>query len=353
MDEDILFERRGAVGLATLNRPSHFNALTGDMARALDAQLQTWAQDDAVSVVAVRGAGERAFCAGGDIRDLYERIKSGDPAQIAEAHRFFADEYRLNAAIKAFAKPYIAFMDGIVMGGGVGVSIHGRYRVGGDRTLFAMPECGIGFFPDVGASFFLPRMPRRFGLYAGLSGARFEIGDCIFAHVVDYYVRSEQTETVLAELAAADYSDNADETVCEVLAVNSSAPPPGALKAHAGEIEEIFALDTLGESLDALEIGSDWARAQAAGLRGKSPFALALTHRMLAEGAGRSFNDCLELEYRLACAVSVRPDFVEGVRAAVIDKDHAPKWSPATLEEVDAAEIERMLQGDGAPGLGL
>lgn len=346
---DILFERRGGVGLVTLNRPAQMNALSHAMANALSAQLTAWADDPAVHAVAIQGAGDQAFCAGGDIRDLYEAGRADPSRNFA----FFADEYRLNVQIKRFAKPYIAFMDGVTMGGGVGVSVHGRYRVGGDRTLFAMPETGIGLFPDVGGTYFLARTPDRIGLYLGLTGAKANAADCLYAGIVDYYIRSEQRDAVIAALAAADLSADADEVICEILASRAAAPASSDLRARAPEIAALFSAESLPALLAGLDAGSEWAQAQAARIRKKSPFCTAIAFRQLTEHARLSFEDAMRLEYRLARACMTAPDFYEGVRATIIDKDGAPNWSPSALAEVTVESIDAAFASLGAEELAL
>lgn len=348
--DDILFETRGALGLITLNRPEALNALTHEMVRRLDAQLQAWEADPAVRAIAIQGAGDKAFCAGGDIRALYDN----GTERAVESFAFFIDEYRLNARIKRLKTPYLALMDGAVMGGGVGVSIHGRYRIGGDRLKFAMPEVGIGFIPDVGGSYFLPRLPRRIGWWLGLSGARLGPGDAVFAHIIDYYVRSDQFEPLIARLAAAAYGsspEEADETICEILAETAAPPPAAELRERAGEIEAAFEADTLADALSALGAGSDWARAQGQIISEKSPTALALTWRMLGEGARLRLEDALKIEYRLARNRVVSAEFREGVRAAVIDKDQAPAWDPADLGAIATADLDAAFRDLGVEEL--
>jgi len=196
-DADVLFEMRGAVGLITLNRPSALNALTRDMCLRMSEQLRQWARDEKISLVVVRGAGDRAFCAGGDIKALYESGKAGT----RYVTDFYADEYRLNTLIKEYSKPYVALIDGITMGGGVGVSVHGSHRVAGDKTVFAMPETGIGLFPDVGGSYFLPRLPGALGMYLALTGARLKTADALYAGIATHYVPSVRHHALLDGLS--------------------------------------------------------------------------------------------------------------------------------------------------------
>ena len=315
-EPEILFEQRGQLGLVTLNKPESLNALTYGMVTALDAQLDIWAGDDSISAVAIRGAGEKAFAAGGDIRWLYENGRGGKTGE--KNFRFFADEYRLNRRIKRYPKPYIGIMDGIVMGGGVGVSIHGSTRIATERTMFAMPETGIGLFPDVGATYFLPRLPGELGMWLGLTGARLKGADAVRAGICDTYVQSEVLEKVLDDLARgggfsavpADPPDMMDD-------VNTSF--------GEGSVEAVLS------SLEAQ--GADWAAKQAKTIGSKSPTSTRIAFRQIREGAGLDFEDCMRLEYRLARYCMTHPDFYEGVRAVILDKDNAPQWSPATLQE--------------------
>jgi enoyl-CoA hydratase len=240
-EAEVLFERRGAVGLITLNRPKALNALTHGMCLAMKAQLDTWATDDAVKTVVVRGVGERAFCAGGDIRALYESGRAGT----AYALDFYRDEYILDAAIKHFPKPYVALIRGIVMGGGVGVSLNGSHRVADESTMFAMPETGIGLFPDVGGSYFLPRLPGETGMYLALTGARLKSADALNSGVATHFVAAAKTEALIERLAASEAPDAAIRDV----AGNAGAPP---LAEHQGVIDRCFAGTSVEAILSAL-----------------------------------------------------------------------------------------------------
>ncbi|MCI4662373.1 MAG: enoyl-CoA hydratase/isomerase family protein [Neomegalonema sp.] len=354
MTDAILFEQNGPVGLVTLNRPKALNALSHEMALALEKQLLAWREDAAVAIVVIRSNSEKAFCAGGDIRAIYEAGKDDPAKNGVQSFDFYADEYRLNTLIKRFPKPYIALIDGICMGGGVGLSIHGRYRVGGDRLLFAMPETGIGFFPDVGGTYFLPRLPGMLGYYLGLTGARLKVADCLHAHIIDYYVRSEQFAPLLDDLLGATYpADEVDEVVAGILADHASAPEAAPIRAHEAEIMEAFSADNMAALMLELERGSDWAKEQAQIIRGKSPTSSLLTFRQLREGAELDFEGCMRLEYRLARYCMVNPDFYEGVRAVIVDKDHSPNWVPGRMEEVAAEEIARAFAPIGEAELAL
>ncbi|MGH6953363.1 MAG: enoyl-CoA hydratase/isomerase family protein [Alphaproteobacteria bacterium] len=337
-EDDILFERVGGVGLVTLNRPQALNALTLAMARALDERLTAWAEDRGVRLVLVRGAGERAFSAGGDIRALYESGRTpGDPL----AREFYRDEYRLNRRIKRYPKPYVAVISGVVMGGGVGVSVHGSHRVATERTTFAMPETGIGFFPDVGGSYFLPRCPGRIGWYLALTGARLGAADCLYAGIANHYVPLARLAELDRVLAHPGVAGDAFAELDAVLAEFGVDPGPAPLAAHREVIDRCFA----GASVEAIEesLARDegaFARQALAAMAEKSPTSQKVAHRALTLGAGMSFEECMVMEYRLSQAAMARGDFYEGVRAQVIDKDRKPRWRPESLAEVSASELK-------------
>lgn len=329
-DDEVLFEQRGAAGLITLNRPKALNALTRDMCLRMKAQLARWASEPAVSAVVIRGAGERGFCAGGDIRALYDSGKAGTPYALD----FYRDEYRLDAAIKHFPKPYLALVHGIVMGGGVGVSVHGSHRIAGESAVFAMPETGIGLFPDVGGSHFLPRCPGQTGMYLALTGARLKTADCLYAGIATHFVPQAQWEALIEKLAAGASPDQA-------LAGLADSVPDTFLETHRSSIDRIFALESVEAVLAALDAdGTDWAGETAKTMRGKSPTSLKVTFRQIREGAKLAFDDCMRMEYRMVNRIVAGHDFYEGVRAAIIDKGGAPKWQPADLAGVGDADVD-------------
>jgi enoyl-CoA hydratase len=329
---EVIFRRIAGAGHVTLNRPQALNALTHDMCLRLQDQLAAWAADDAVRLVIVEGAGERAFCAGGDIRALYADWQAGGDQRF----RFYRDEYRLNRFIKRYPKPYVALIDGIVMGGGVGLSIHGSHRVATERTMFAMPETGIGLFPDVGGTFFLPRLPGQIGTFLGLTGHRLNAADCLHAGLVEVALRAERLPGLVEALAEASDAD----AVGAILARFAEPAEAAPLAALRPEVDRCFAADSVEAILAKLEAeGSAFAQDTAAALRRKSPTSLKVTLRQLREGARLDFDDCMRLEYRLACRFAAGHDFFEGVRAVVIDKDNKPDWRPPTLEGVSAAAV--------------
>jgi len=327
-DPDILFERRGEAGIVTLNRPKALNALTHGMVVAMKAQLDEWAGDPAIGTVVVRGAGERAFCAGGDIRALAESGRSGS----SYALDFWRDEYILNAAIKHYPKPYVALIHGIVMGGGVGVSVHGRYRVADNTAVFAMPETGIGFFPDVGGSYFLPRCPGETGMYLALTGTRLKVADTRYVGVSTHIAPQAQWNGIVDRFAAGDAPEHA-------LAIfDNKIPAP--LAEHRTQIDRLFSAESIEAIMISLDADSDeWARVTAATIRTKSPTSLKLTFREMRKGKELSFDECMRMEYRMANRVLAGSDFYEGVRAVIVDKDNAPNWRPAALSEVNDKTI--------------
>jgi enoyl-CoA hydratase len=335
MTDEILFTRVGRAGIATLNRPSALNALNRAMCIAFHRQLQDWAMDDAIEAVIVEGSGDRAFCAGGDVVGLYGAGRAGSP----EWEGFFHDEYRMNQAIAHYSKPYVALVDGISMGGGVGISVHAPYRVATERTLFAMPETGIGLIPDVGGTHALPRFPGEFGTWAGLTGARVKGGDALAIGYCTHFVPSEQVPTLKDRLA------HSHESIAEVLATFDSDPGPLTLPALRDGIDYLFAEDQVEDILLKLDDGDDWAREQAATIRRMSPTSLKLTLHGLRKGRGATIEEALRLEYRMVLAIKHGHDFFEGVRAQLIDKDRNPQWRPATLEAVDIAPYLREPAG--------
>ncbi|MCC2111987.1 MAG: enoyl-CoA hydratase/isomerase family protein, partial [Hyphomicrobiales bacterium] len=318
MSDEILLEKRGRVRVVTLNRPKALNAVTLSMVRWLRKKLAKWATNDKVSHVILRAAGDRAFSAGGDIQHLYEWGRSGDPAW----REFFQQEYRLNAAIKHFPKPYVALIGGIVMGGGVGVSVHGSHRVGTERMRFAMPEVGIGMFPDVGGSWFLPRLPGEIGTYLALTGHRISLEDARWSGIVTSTCKADKLDDLIEALADT-------RNVEKVLSGFDEPTDPAPLENLQPVIDRTFSADSVEDILDRLgaETGefAGWAEETTAAIRQKSPTSLKLALRQLREGAQYSeFDDCMRMEFRMVDRVMRGADFYEGIRAAIIDKDNAP-----------------------------
>jgi enoyl-CoA hydratase len=329
-EAEVLFEQRGAAGMITLNRPQALNAFTFAAVRAIRAKLKEWATEPDVSRVVIQANG-KAFAAGGDIRTLVEQLKDG---RYEESMEFFREEYSLNYEIKHYPKPYVALIDGICMGGGVGLSVHGRFRVAGDRYLFAMPEVSIGFFPDVGATHFLPRLPGRIGTYLALTAARLGPGEGIGVGTATHRVPSSRFPELLEALSEGT-------EVSGTLAAFSVRPEPDLLVGPAGMINRAFTGDRVETVLDNLrrerqrgdEDGA-FADAQIAAIGTKSPTSLKIALEQMRRGATLDFTECMRTEMRIVSRVARGHDFFEGVRAIIIDKDNAPKWSPPTLDEV-------------------
>ena len=352
-EDEIRIERRGGLVVVALNRPRALNALSFAMCRALDDGLRRWQADPEVHAVVIKGAGERAFCAGGDIRWLYQVLTTRGED---EALRFYALEYPMNARLHHFTKPYVALLDGIAMGGGVGVSVHGSHRVVTERTVFAMPETGIGLFPDVGATYVLPRLPGALGMYLGLTGARLGAADCLYAGIGSCFVAAARLDELEAALARADLSEDAHAAVQAVLDGFGDDPGPPPLREDVDRIDACYGQDSLEAVLRALEDEpTGWGQAQLETLATRSPTSLAVTFRQLRAGAGLEFDDAMRLEYRLVQRFMAGHDFREGVRALIIDKDSRPQWRPSTLEDVTAADVEayfRPLPGGDLPRTG-
>ena len=327
----VLFDTLGRCGLITLNRPAALNALDLDMARGIGEALDRWGNDPSLGCVVIKGAGDRAFCAGGDIRALYQLGQEGkSAAQLA----FFAAEYRLNRRIKLYRKPYIALIDGIVMGGGAGLSVHGSHCIAGNSLTFAMPEVGIGFFPDVGATYFLPRLPGFMGAYLALTGARIGCGDAMALGIACAYVPSARHDALIQRLVAGEDPGAA-------IAAESAPEPRSELVEQQALIGRCFSALTVAAIKENLAAeSSDFGRATLEALSAKSPTSLAIALRQMQIGADLGIDEALRVEFRIAARILQTHDYYEGVRAIVIDKDQRPKWRPSPIEAVGAADID-------------
>jgi enoyl-CoA hydratase len=323
MDAHIKSEKRGALGLLTLNRPSALNALDHGMIVGLTAALKAWAADDTISCVAIRGEG-RAFCAGGDIRAVQQAVIAGSDA----GEVLLRDEYHMNALIGSYPKPYIALIHGICMGGGAGVSVHGRYRLADETLSFAMPETAIGFVPDVGSSHFLSRLPDRMGTYLGLTGLPIGLGDALDLGLMTHAVAREDFDAVITALARGGDVENA-------IAPYVRKAKPGVLAPNRKHIATLFGGASVEMILERLDRdGGDFARVTAQTMRARSPTSLKLVFEELRGAASLDLKQCLAMEYRLALRALKAHDFREGVRAALVDKDRNPKWQPSALAGV-------------------
>ncbi len=399
-EPEILLDRRGTAGIVTLNRPAALNAITRAMVRTLREALERWRHDGAVSRVILTAAGGRAFSAGGDLRHIYEAGRAG---RQEESIAFWREEYFLNAMIKHYPKPYVALIDGIVMGGGVGVSVHGSHRIAGDRFAFAMPEVGIGFFPDVGATWFLPRLPGEIGTYCALTGERLKAADALaagiatnrvasarFAELVDALCGAVPVDTILAAFAEPAspsplvgegrgggsgrcgnavpasptptpdpspaeprYSEDSatqqsDRNRQEPISVGGGGKKGGPVMAHRRAIDRIFAAGSVEEILARLDAeaatasnDARWAGDVAATIRTKAPLSLKIALAQMRRGRNWSFEECMRAEFRVVSRVAYGHDFYEGIRAVIIDKDNRPRWHPPTLADAMAESVER------------
>ncbi len=325
---EVLFERRGRLGVVTLNRPKAVNALTAGMAAAMLEQLTAWAEDDDVAAVLVRGAGERGLCAGGDIVAIYRDMQGGGDATAD----FWAVEYRLNLLISEYPKPYVAFMDGLVLGGGVGISAHGSVRIVTERTRMGMPETTIGFVPDVGGTLLLSRSPGETGTHAALTGAHLSGADALFLGLADHFVPSGQ----LGDLAAALETEPVDAAVARF----AGEAPPSVLAAQQEWIDACYSSDDAEEILRRLRLAGGEAAEAADTIAAKSPTAVKVALASLRRVRGLGLAEALEQEYRVGLRFLAGPDFREGIRAQVVDKDRTPHWQPASLAEVGRGDVE-------------
>lgn len=342
---EVLFEKRGHLGVITLNRPKAVNALTAAMVAAMLEQLTAWADDDGVATVLVHGAGERGLCAGGDIVAIYRDILGGG----TETADFWQTEYRLNSLIAAYPKPYVALMDGLVLGGGVGISAHGSVRVVTERTRTGMPETTIGFVPDVGGTWLLARSPGEAGTHAAVTGAHLTGADALFLGLADHFVPSEK----LPQLVAALEHESAEAAVVRF----AQEPPPSPLEGQRDWIDTCYASDDAEDILRRLrtvdsEPGGEPAQA-AATIETKSPTAVKVTLEALRRSRSLTLDEALAQEYRVGRRFLAAPDFREGIRAQVVDKDRTPRWKPATLHEVRTADVEQFFAPLGDRELNL
>jgi enoyl-CoA hydratase/carnithine racemase len=331
MTDSVVAEIRGRIGHLTLNRPAALNALDLPMIRALTEALSAWRERPEIHAVVIAAEG-RAFCAGGDVRAIRDAALAGDAASI---EAFFSEEYALNRMIAEYPKPYVALVDGICMGGGIGVSVHGRYRVATDAATFAMPETGIALFPDVGTSYVLPRLPGALGMYLALTGTRLSGADAVHAGFATHFVPRAELGMVGVALARDGVS---------VLARYAQPLPAFSLAGEMDAINRSFSAPSVLELLDRLRRAGYWGQKTLATLRAMSPSSVVWSFGLLRRGETRDLAACLAAELKLTRYVTRHPDFAEGVRAMIIDKDRWPKWSPGAIEDMDVAEIDQVLE---------
>ena len=344
MSGDVIARREGAAGIVRLNRPKALNALTVEMVRDIVSALDSFEPDPGVSLVLLEGAGERGLCAGGDIRGLYESAKArGDLGAV-----FWREEYILNARISEFPKPYVSYMDGLVMGGGVGLSAHGAHRIVTEKTKIGMPEAGLGFFPDVGGTWLLSRAPGEIGTYLALTGLTIGGADAIYAGAADTLIATGDWPALRDALANAPLQATSKD-VRAILARFAAVDIDAPLARHREQIDRAFAHDTVEAIVTALEQdGSEFAQATLKALSEKSPTALKVTLELLRRArSSKSLKECLIREYNSALAVFDSSEFIEGVRAAIIDKDRQPKWAPQLIEAVTPDIVARYFAPNG------
>ena len=337
MNQSILARPDGGIGHLTLDRPGAIHALTTGMTAALIETLLAWRNNPAIAAVIIdHAAGTRGFCAGGDVAAIRRSVLE-DGGKAGRA--FFLAEYRLNHLLFTYPKPVAAFMDGVTMGGGAGLALPARYRIATENTLFAMPEAAIGLFPDIGAGWYLSRLPGRIGPFLALTGARLDGAECLSAGLATHYLPSAALPEAKGRIAADPSSIEA------VLGALSVQPPEARLARNAEKIDRLFASDRLEEILAALETDdSKWAAKELATLRSKSPLTMKVALRQVANARHLgSFAEEMRIEYRLASRIIMEPDFAEGVRAVLVDKDHAPRWHPARAEGISEAKLDELF----------
>jgi enoyl-CoA hydratase len=336
--DEIFFSRNGTAAIIHLNRPKALNSLNLAMVHAMKPALDRLAEDPEIACVILKGEGERGLCAGGDIRAIHDLGKAKDP----EVTRFWREEFPVNYTIARYPKPYVALMDGIVMGGGVGVASHGAHRIVTERTRLAMPETGIGYVPDVGATWLLPRAPGEAGTWMGLTGEIVDAADAIFANLADHQVASDRLDALVGALGGLK-AGASDQDVRAVIAGFAVAPGESRLSANRDTVDRAFAFDTVEEILAALEAeAGEFAAATRQVIARRSPTSLKLALRLLRKGrTSASLIECLEREFTVASELLRQHDFYEGVRAAIVDKDRNPQWRPARLAEVMEKDLDR------------
>jgi enoyl-CoA hydratase/carnithine racemase len=347
MHNDVLAEVRNHIGHLTLNRPAGLNAITLDMVRHLHRQLDAWAQNPQIHAVVLRGAGEKAFCAGGDIRSLYDSFNSGDTLH----EDFFVEEYALDLALHQYCKPVLALMDGFVLGGGMGLVQGADLRVVTEKSRLAMPEVAIGYFPDVGGSYFLPRVPGELGIYLGVTGVQIRAADALYCGLADWYLDSAKLGTLDEQLDQLEWHDTPLKDLQGLLArLGVQQLPDAPLSVLRPAIDHFFALPdvpSIVEQLRAVTVADshEWAISTADLMASRSPLAMAVTLEMLRRGRQLSLEDCFALELHLDRQWFERGDLIEGVRALLIDKDKTPRWNPPSVQALDAGHVASFFSG--------
>ncbi len=331
-NSEILFEINGNIGLITLNRPKALNALTLNMIRLMDVKMRQWDDDRNVKAVVVRGIGEKAFCAGGDVRAVWQAGKDGDKL----SREFFYEEYMLNHLIYNYKKPYIALLDGITMGGGVGIAALGSHRVVSEKILFAMPETSIGLFPDVGGSWFLNKCPGELGMYLALTGARLKASDVIYTGIGTDFVKSDKIDQLQDALSNANYDNGDAVAIVDMIIANFDGDAGDAtININLDIINDCFNKNSVEEIISSLKsVDNDFTANILNDLGKKSPTSLKISFKQLRDGKNMNFDNCMIMEYRLSQGCMANVDFYEGIRALLVDKDKSPIWSPNNLTDV-------------------
>ena len=337
MNNEVIFAEKNQIGFITINRPQALNALTPAVILPIYEKLLLWLKTPDIKAVVIAGAGEKAFCAGGDLRYAYD-VRHDHKNYI---HDFFAAEYKLNHLVYHYPKPYIALLDGITMGGGVGISIYGSHRIATERFHFAMPETTIGLFPDAGASFFLPRCPGQTGIYLGLTGIQIKAADAFRLKFINHYVRAERIPELIEQLVTINFSDNPGDDITNLLQRFNSDPGDAELEKHRPHIDLCFGHQLVEKIIGELnQHNTPWCQETLAILASKSPTSLKVTLKALRHGALVDFDQCIKTDFRLLRHFAANHDFYEGIRALIIDKDKKPQWHPAKLEDVSLEAVE-------------
>ena len=345
--ESVVTEVQNGIGWIKLNRPRALNSLNVDMVDTMNELLKQWKSDDRVSLICIYGEGEKGFCAGGDMRTLYDLKEKGNEAY---AKQFFSLEYGLDNAIHHYPKPVVVLMDGVVMGGGVGLSIGASHRIVTESSKWAMPEMNIGFFPDVGASYFLNQMPGLVGTYIALTASVFQASDALYVGAADYFMESKDWPRLKESMMEKRWTPNAVETELDQLLESFRSPVslPSSISSIQDKIDHHFRFETIEEIISSLQVsanqGDEWAGITMRTLLSKSPTSLKVTLRQIQKGKGLSLQACFDMEQNLALNFMKCHDFYEGVRSVLVDKDRSPKWSPTTLDEVTEQQVESFFK---------
>ncbi|MEI8320470.1 MAG: enoyl-CoA hydratase/isomerase family protein [Alphaproteobacteria bacterium] len=341
---DVLFDQKNHGGIITLNRPQALNSLSHAMILAIRNQLLKWREDPKIKFIILKSSDDRAFCAGGDLKELYALHQQ---KRITELEKFFKDEYELNKLIFNYPKPYISLIHGINMGGGMGVSIHGAFRIVSEKATLAMPEVHIGLFPDAAAAHFFCQCPGALGLFLSLTGYYMNSADALYAGIATHYVPRENFDLLAETLVNAPLSDDFREVVYEVIEMFSTGEPPvlSEVAQHRDLIEKVFSQGLDDVLTEMMLTKNSWLKNVGRKLAEASPFSLKITFKMIKESYGKSFEDIFQQDLKLAQYFSMKPDFYEGIRAALIDRDSNPAWQFSSVDEVPDVVVSKAFKG--------